>query len=122
MVRFRWRPDRSMVFEVPLCKESSRQVEKESVVGIFKPARPKEPGDEADEPFPEAGGENEAERDRGQGATRNRRQCVYRLDRSPSSDRRCPNIGDRKHVEPQLPIFSSVYSETQDTRQLARAG
>ena len=111
-----------MVFEVPPRKESSGQVEKESVVGVFKPARPQEPSDEAGEPFPEAGGEKEAERDRRQRATQNRCQCVHRLDRSPSSDRRYPGVADRNHLEPQLPIFSPVYSMTQTTRQLARAG
>jgi hypothetical protein len=122
MLSFRWGPDRSMVFEVPPRKESSGQVEKESVVGVFKAGCPQETGDKARGPFPKASGGMHAECDRRQAATQNRRYCVHPLDRSPSSDRRRHSVGDRKHLEPLLQIFWSVYSMTQDTRQLARAG
>jgi len=62
-----------MVFEVSACKERSRQVEKESVVRLFKPARPQEPGEKGGEPFPEADWEKDTEGDRRQCATQNRR-------------------------------------------------
>src|SRR5215475_14202061 len=92
MLSLRGCPHRSMVFEVSLCKEGFRQVEKESVVDIFKCVSPHEPGDEADQPLLDANGLKNAEPKSRQGTTETRGQRINLFDCTPSSDRRCGNV------------------------------
>src|SRR5215469_7872068 len=100
MLCFRGCPHRSMVFEVTLCKEGFGQVEKESMVEIFKRVGPHETGDETDQPLPDANGLKDTERDSRQGTTETRGQRVGLLDRATSSDRRCGNVSSPPRLFP----------------------
>ena len=82
-----------MVLEVTLCKEGFGQVEKESMVRIFKTVCPQEPGDKTDSPVPGGNGSKDAEHDRRQSTTETRGDRVHLLDCPPSSDRRCGDVG-----------------------------
>ena len=112
--RFRGCPHRNMVLAVMLCKEGFGQVEKESMVDIFKRVRPHKPGDETDQPLPNANGLKNANRDSRQGTERGGTQYQpassglgYELSVSHHRNDDCGPLRRRNFVRPpRMPLVS----------------